>query len=212
MKTALDAVCGSSCSDGPVRSKISDFYQACTAELTSSKNPDVLLLYDTVYSMIPLKNSVCAKDDSGSYCVGKVPAKIAATSLYTTVGSGAQTVLKPSADAFKSNNIAFLLLQASTPKDQLCTSCARSVITSFVSWESSVPYAPGIAQSNILAGQTDLYTTVTNTCGANFLSGAVQAAGGLSGGILSDSSDAAHTVVGAFGAVVGAIAAAVVML
>ena len=215
VQSALGSICGSSgsCSESTVRSKLADFYSACTAELTSNKNSDVLALYDSLYTMIPLKNAICSKDDTGAYCVGKVAAKVPVSSLYTNVGSdGSQSVLKPNVDTFETNNIAFLLLQASTPKDTLCTSCSRSVLTAFVSWESSSPYAPGLAQSKILGGQTDLYTAVTSTCGATFLSGAVQAAGGLSGGILSDSSDAVQTVVGTVGAVVGALAAAAVML
>jgi hypothetical protein len=44
-----------------------------------------------------------------------------------------------------------------------------------------------------LGGQMPLYNGISSTCGANFLSGAVQAAGGLSGGLGSGdgSSDSA---------------------
>ncbi|KAH8092199.1 hypothetical protein BXZ70DRAFT_951735 [Cristinia sonorae] len=212
-KSALAAICSttSTCSEPTVRAKLADFYKACTAELTSAPNADVLALYDTLYTLVPLKQAVCSKDDTGALCVGKVAAKVSPSSLYTNLGEGTQLILKPNVDAFRSNNIAFLLLQASTPKDQLCTSCARSVLTAFVTWESNSPYAPGLGQSKILGGQTELYTAVTNTCGPNFMSGAVQAAGGLSGGILSDSSSA-QTIAGSVTAVMGALAAAIVML
>ncbi|THH28552.1 hypothetical protein EUX98_g5624 [Antrodiella citrinella] len=212
IQSALGTLCAVSCNEQTVRTKVSDFYAACTAELTSSKNDNVVQLYDTLYTLIPFQQAACAKDDSGDYCVGQTPGKIAVSSLYTNVGSGAQAVLSPNSDTFADNNIAFLLLQASTPKAQLCTSCARTVLTSFVSWESDTPYAPGLTQSKILNGQSALYTSVTSTCGATFLSGAVQAAGGLSGGILSPSSDASHTLISSVGAVVGALAAAVYML
>jgi len=214
VQSALSALCSNtaSCPESTVRGKLADFYSNCTAELTSSKNADVLALYDTLYALVPLKQAVCSKDDTGAFCVGKVAAKVPVSSLSTNVGTGAQTILKANTDTFRTNNIAFLLLQTTTPQATLCTACARSVLTSYVSWESSAPYAPGLSSSQILGGQSDLYSNVTSTCGATFLSGAVQAAGGLSGNIISDSSDAVHTLVGSVGAVVGALAAAVVML
>ena len=51
-------------------------------------------------------------------------------------------------------------------------------------FESAIPYAPGLGHGPLMSGQTQLYLAVQNTCGATFLSGAVQAAGGLSGGIM----------------------------
>ena len=69
--TALAAVCTASSahSESSVPSKLADFYQACTDELTSSQNKDVIRTYDVLYSLIPLKNAICSKDDSGNYCV-----------------------------------------------------------------------------------------------------------------------------------------------
>lgn len=76
---------------------------------------------------------------------------------------------------------------------------------------SNYPYAPGINNSLILENEPELYDSIESTCGANFLSGAVQAAGGLSSGIMS--SDAlqvlSRDVTVAISAIFGAAAFAV---
>lgn len=58
-------------------------------------------------------------------------------------------------------------------------------MTPYITFESNCPYGPSISQSLLFAGQTNLYNNITSKCGSNFLSGAVQAAGGLSSGLLS---------------------------
>jgi len=61
-------------------------------------------------------------------------------------------------------------------------------MTSYISWESDVPYGPGLSSSTLLAGQTPLYQDIISTCGKSFLSSAVTAAGGISGGVLGGAS------------------------
>lgn len=92
----------------------------------------------------------------------------------------------PNTTTFHDSNILFLLLKPSLSSDELCVSCTRSVLSAYIDFESAIPYAPGIAASPLMSGQTDLYTAVTTTCGPSFLSGTVQAAGGISGGILDN--------------------------
>lgn len=65
---------------------------------------------------------------------------------------------------------------------------------SYIEFETNVPYAPGLANSLLLGGQPDLYNAVQNTCGKNFFSGAVQAAGGLASGLLGSSSAAPRSI------------------
>lgn len=55
-------------------------------------------------------------------------------------------------------------------------------MTSYINFESNAPYAPGIASSSLLSQQTSVYNAITSVCGSNFLSGVVQAAGGISTG------------------------------
>lgn len=54
-----------------------------------------------------------------------------------------------------------------------------------MTFESNVAYAPGLSSSQILDTQPPLYDAVKNKCPASFLSGAVQAAGGLGNGLSS---------------------------
>lgn len=108
--------------------------------------------------------------------------------------------LTPNMTTFGSSNIAFLLISPDLPSSTLCTPCTRNVLTSYINFESSVPYAPGLPSSQLFPGQSDLYNAVQRTCGASFLSGAVQAAGGLatSGAVGVDFQKIIGFVAGAF--------------
>jgi len=234
ISSALTSVCSSvaSCSSTAIQSKLASFYAACTPELTTDSNADVLSMYDVLYSIYPYTQALCAKDESGNFCAAEIqtaasnasasasapaPAASAASTSLTSIakslwssvsgsGSSAQSTLSivPNATTFADNNVLFLLLQPSLSKASLCTACSRNVLTAYINFESSVPYAAGLTNSPLLKGQSALYSGVQNTCGASFLNGAVAAAGGLSGGILSGG--AAHMMsvsTGAVSAVVG---------
>jgi hypothetical protein len=96
-------------------------------------------------------------------------------------GGSGQTASRPNTTTFANERLLFLNLREDMPSETLCTSCTRNVLTSYITWESNINYAPGLSSSQLLTGQSKLYAGVQNTCGRNFLSGAVQAAGGLSG-------------------------------
>ncbi|KAG6833393.1 hypothetical protein H0H87_007378 [Tephrocybe sp. NHM501043] len=188
--STLSNLCSSSvsnnCPESLVRSKLTDFYAACPAELTSNLNKDVLHIYDILYTLNPLKTAVCSKDDSGNYCVTQ-------TTLPST-GQTAQQIQQvlasgstPNLDTYNSNNIPFFFLQSTLASSDLCNVCTRNVMTAYLNFEAKVPYAPGLANSLTIKGQTSLYSGIVSTCGSTFLSGAgVQAAGGLSGGTLQN--------------------------
>lgn len=106
---------------------------------------------------------------------------IRASLVTPTVKRADVAALLPNITTYRNTNLPFLFLKSSLSTDALCTACTRNILTAYINFESSVPYAPGIAQSPLLAGQSDLYLGVQTKCGSNFLSGAVQAAGGLSG-------------------------------
>ncbi|CAL1698242.1 unnamed protein product [Somion occarium] len=212
VSSALNNICGSAvqCDEGNIRGKLADFYSNCGAELTTSRNEDVADLYDALYTLAPLKKALCAKDDSGAYCATQNPSSTSVSSLYTETDSAGQTVFKLKPDGFKTSNLAFLFLNSATDSTKLCNSCTRSILTAYVSFESNAPYASGLGQSPILGGQSDLYNAVVSGCGANFLQGAVQAAGSLSDGIIS-SSDARRSVGAQAGGLVALLGAATVV-
>lgn len=227
INSALNTLCPSlsACPESVIRSQLTDFYAACPDELTSSPNNDVIRAYDVLYALFPLSKAVCTKDDSGAYCVLKVGAtnSTGKNLLADSAGSspadglwlplpaknsrrGEQQVIIPNLDQFKSANLVFLGIQPTLAADQLCQPCTRNVLTAFIQFTSSLPYAPGIANSPLMSGETDLYTAVQEKCGAPFLSGSVQAAGGISGNILGGGAAAlsvdTRTVAGALSAII----------
>ncbi|KAH9851295.1 hypothetical protein C2E23DRAFT_831921 [Lenzites betulinus] len=225
ISTALNTVCSSAstCSTTTIRSALADFYTACSAELTAP-NAEVVKLYDALYAITPYKQAICSKDDSGSYCANQIAANassstgtvasiskfISSSAVSLTRRATAQSVvaLQLNATTFADNNLLFLLLQPSLSSDALCTTCTRNIITSYISFESSTPYAPGLNNSVLLAGQSALYNAVQTTCGSSFLSGAVAAAAGLSGGVAGQLAGGAASLMantGVTSAIMGAI-------
>jgi hypothetical protein len=216
----------SACSPSDIRSQLTNFYSACSNELTSSPNSGVIQAYDVLYVLYPFSQAVCTKDDSGNYCVLEVGSSTntsktllsssstdssPAADLWSTLSSGntrrgEDQVVTPNFQQFKSLNLVFLGLLPSTSADQLCKTCTRNVLNQYIAWMSSISYAPGVPNSPLMSGETDLYNAVQQKCGAPFLSGSVQAAGGISGGILNggaaDLSVNTRTVVGALFATV----------
>ena len=218
MNTALKTICSTStCSATAIRSQLTSFYSACTDELTgSSPNKDVIRMYDVLYTITPLFSAVCSKDDAGSYCVTQVeaiPASASASASSASSSAAAKrdvtpelilntkraevtqnvtAVLTPNTTAYGSPNLPFLFLTSSLSYNDLCTSCTRNILTAYISFEQTMPYALGIAQSPMLGGQSDLYNAVTSTCGSSFMTGSVSAAGGLSGGIVNTGSNGAE--------------------
>lgn len=229
INSALSTLCSglSSCPQSVIRNQLTNFYAACSNELTSSPNSDVIRAYDVLYALSPMAQAVCTKADDGSYCVVEVGSTTNATSknlLSSSTGSSPanglweslnstsknsrrdEQVVIPNLQMFGNASLAFLGIQSSLPTEQLCKSCSRNVLNAFIEFMSSIPYAPGITQSPLMGGEPDLYSAVQSKCGAAFLSGSVQAAGGIAGGILDsgavDLSVNARTVACAFFAVI----------
>lgn len=196
----------SACSDSVIRSKLTDFYSACSNELTTSPNSDVLRAYDVFYVLYPFSQAVCTKDDSGNYCVLEVGSTSNTTKSLLASGStnsspseglwsplssgntrrdGGQVVI-PNIQQFNTLNLVFLGLLPSLSADQLCQPCTRNVLNKYIQFMSAIPYAPGLSSSPLMSGETDLYNAVQQKCGAPFLSGSVQAAGGISNSVLGN--------------------------
>lgn len=192
--SALGGLCTSTiddtCPDNLFGDKITSFYSACSAELTSNPNADVIRNYDVVYSMIPYRKAVCSKDDAGNYCStqSKLPDSTDQSLIQKTLALPSTSAgMLPNATTFSNLGLPFLFIQKSAPSSSLCTSCTRKVLNAYLNFESEIPYAPGLGKSPLLSTQVDLYNSVQSTCGSSFLSeaGVVKAAGGLSGGTLS---------------------------
>ncbi|KAF7794873.1 hypothetical protein EIP86_006015 [Pleurotus ostreatoroseus] len=206
VSSALSSLCSadSACSDTAIRTSLASFYSACEDELTSNINTEVLQLYDVLYTLSPLQQATCSKDDSGNFCATQIQGSAPdASSLFTSD----QETLTPNFSTLEQTNAAFLYLTPDLTSDKLCTSCTRSIMTAYISFESNLAYAPGLAQSVLLSGQTALYKQISTTCGANFMNNAVQAAGSLSDSIINANSAprAAGASAGGLASLLGAV-------
>jgi len=222
ISSTLNTLCSSlsTCSQSVIRSQLSDFYTACSNELTSSPVPEVTRAYEVLYTLTPMSQAICAKGDSGKYCVLEVGSTSNATgkgpasnleSLWQPLSSkssrrGSPEVIVPDLQVFKDENLAFLGIQPTFSTQDLCQPCTRNVLNEYIKFTSSLPFAPGITNSLLMGGETDLYTSVQTKCGAPFLSGSVQAAGGISNGVMDNGAAglevSTRTVVSAFSAII----------
>jgi len=216
IQSALNSLCSAStsnsCPESSVREWLTQFYQSCSAELTSSPVDQVRTLYDVMYTLWPLMTALCSKDDNGSYCATKIPSASGLQNAISTTGGSSSsltdimnslaqntptvsrradtTALMPNTSTFQSTNLPFLFLQpasgnqAALQSSDQCTTCTRKIMAAYINFESDTPYGPGLGSSILLAKQQALYQAITTTCGQTFMSGVVQAAGGLSGGSL----------------------------
>ena len=143
-----------------------------------------------------MQKSICSKDDSGDFCVkGPVAAtrdfdedeslsisKILAL-LYIKTDNGALTrrdeAIVPNFAAIAQDNSLFLYFTPS--QANLCDKCLRDLLVTYIQFQSNIPFAYGTSNSLLLKALSALYSAVQSQCPANFLNGAVQAAGGLSG-------------------------------
>lgn len=208
----LKNVCGDAvtteCPTSVFASKITGFYAACSEELTSKANTDVIKIYDVLYVVPAMREAVCSKDDSGNWCVATATpaAGTSADSLQAALYTKNGDSYVPNTSTFTSNNIPFLFLNSDST--DLCTTCTRNVLNAYIQHESNLPYAPGLQKSQLLGTQSALFTAVTQKCGDNFMNSEVKAAGGLSSGsnsILGGSSNGAMPK-GEFQGVIAALA------
>jgi len=178
LSSTLANFCGdsvtSTCPDSLIRQNLTAFYAACSAELTTDSNSQVRQIYDILYTMVPLRTSVCSKDTSGNYCAAE-SSTIARRDQLTTD-------FIPNITLFTENNLQFIFYQADLNATELCTSCARQIITAYINFESDSPYASGLNSSSLLGTQSALYNAIVAKCPTNFLTNSgAEAAGGLSG-------------------------------
>jgi len=240
INAALNSICSTaanSCTDQTFRSKLADFYSACTAELTTNVNSDVIRTYDVLYALTPLKQAICTKDDSGKYCVTEITAPSSSTGasdskvdiavgssstpdlssvkqwLWSTPSNakratGETAAIIPNVTTYKQSNLLFFFLQPQMDSATLCTTCTRNVLMAYFNFERSVPYGPGLSNSPLMGGQSALYNAVNSTCGKSFFGGAVQAAGGISDGLLGNAAprSVSQSLGGIITAVMGTVA------
>jgi hypothetical protein len=193
--STVDNICtgsaSSACPDSTIRGTLGDFYAACSAELTSNPVPQVRNIYDVLYVITPLKQAICSKDDSGNYCIldsnttstqtdyDQIQQSLSYPSSAASLSRRGEDAILANLTTFNTNNLPFMFRQPSMNNSVLCTTCTRNIVTGYFNYESSVLYASGLNNSQLLQGQTPLVGAIQDKCGANFLSGSVAAAGGI---------------------------------
>ncbi|KAJ7222227.1 hypothetical protein GGX14DRAFT_428257 [Mycena pura] len=218
--SALTSICSptttSSCPQSLIAGKLATFYTKCALELTSQPNKQVMTMYDTAFALLPFLQSVCSKDDDGNYCVHSTNVSSSAAPAVASVArrdsSSDATAYIPNADTINAQNLVFLGITGSEAKSQLCTTCTRNVLTNYISFQNTANYAPGFQQSLLMRNEPTVYNGVVSTCGAGFLTNAVQAAGALGGGSTTGSSGALSLRAGASGGLSTLIGALVAVL
>ncbi|KAJ7689108.1 hypothetical protein B0H17DRAFT_1135168 [Mycena rosella] len=168
--SALTSLCSTSttstCSQSPITGKLAAFYTVCSTELTSTPSTQVKTIYNMMTNAAPSSAAanlapVLAMSKTVVHCVDTV------------------TAYMPNATTINSKNFLFLFLDGSLPQAELCTSCTRNILTSYISFEANINYAPGLLQSVLMSGQPALYAGIMGTCGADILTNVVKAAEGL---------------------------------
>ncbi|KAK4046666.1 hypothetical protein OIO90_006478 [Microbotryomycetes sp. JL221] len=94
------------------------------------------------------------------------------------------TGILPNADAWRSHALPFLFLSPNMSSSVLCTQCTKTILASYVAWESRIPYAIGLSNSPLLGQQGQLWTQIGDKCGGGFLASIASQAGqqSLTGG------------------------------
>lgn len=207
--SSLNTVCSAStCDATTIGAQLSLFQQACQTELTSSKIAQVIITYDSLYLLNILPKVVCLKDTSGNYCLAN--STTSSSKRASLDRRGSQQVFIPDATKFNQGNIAFLGLKTDEDADKLCTPCTRQIMGAYTNQLSSTPYGPGMSNSQLFPSEPALYSAINSKCGASFLGGQVQAAGGLATGAAPRSADGSFAFVGS--AIAAAAAGAVALL
>ncbi|KAG8734447.1 hypothetical protein FRC11_009976 [Ceratobasidium sp. 423] len=214
----LNSLCSTnSCTASSMRSKLTEFKDACSADFSSSDM--VAKQYDVWYSLIPFKSAICAKDaNTQAYCLLNTSSSSSSTNtrrsdvtyaanhLGRSVHKRAQTVLMPNTDTYRNSNLMYLFTSPDMTADQLCTSCTQQIVSKYIAFESSTPYALGLSKSPLLGGQSQLWAAMQEKCPADFMSQVTNIAGVASADQLADG--AVTTSASYFTALAAAFAAA----
>ncbi|UZJ51260.1 hypothetical protein CBS101457_000580 [Exobasidium rhododendri] len=195
LTSSLSQLCDNNtgCDSDLIRTYLSQFWTACDTEIRA-KNVGVQDVYDVLYLINPFHEAVCTKDDSNNYCVLNIATDTASKAADNTTTSrrslftnddhsnlkrqdASETASAIEGSSLSSTNIAFLFLQTTSAKSVLCSSCSKNILAAYISFETSIPYAIGLANSDILKGQSALYSTMKSTCGDDFTTSINEAAG-----------------------------------
>lgn len=218
-KTLASLCASNSCSTSTIRSKLTEFKDACSDDFT---NDMVAKQYDVWYSFIPFKAAICAKDpDSQNFCLENTGTGSSSSSthqntrrsdvtyavkhLTNAVHKRAQTVLMPNTDTYRNSHLMYLFVSPDMTADQLCTPCTQQIYSKYIAFQTATPHALGIKQSPLLSGQSELWAAMQAKCPAEFMTEVTNIAGvvsadKLTGGAVTTTASYFTTMAAAFAA------------
>lgn len=197
LKNSLGQLCANAtgCQPSTIRSQLSKFWNACGTEL-KSKNEQVVALYDVLYLINPFHDAVCTTDDNNNFCILSIANNTATKQASSTTSKrslltddailmpellerqdASETAQSIDTGAASQSNIAYLFLQPNSDKNLLCSSCSKNIMAAYITFETSIPYAIGLSNSDQLKGQSALYKAMQATCGKDFTTSVNQKAG-----------------------------------
>ncbi|WFD36545.1 hypothetical protein MCUN1_003428 [Malassezia cuniculi] len=175
LQSTLDDVCISNggCERSLVRQYVSSFWDSCSDELESG-NSEVKDLYDYIYMFVPFRDAVCSQDN-GQYCVlGLVPQNLqaikqlqASRGMYMNLATSSSSTNTSSSSVLVEQ--AFLFLGQASNETVMCSNCAQEVLSSYVAFEMSTPYALGLDRSEVLGKQSEIVSHAQDLCGEKFI-------------------------------------------
>lgn len=198
MTNALHGLCAANdgCDRPLVRQFIAQFWDQCTDEL-EARQDQIVQLYEYLYIFIPFRDAICSRNQQGDYCLAALAPSMATDAdsdmvqLYrrgvpdidaNDVESDAYwervmpSIPRASTLAAKMPALPqlqpqqiFFFLSGSSPKDTLCTECARHVLASYIRFELSAPYALGLDSSQVLQSQQAIFEQAKHVCGSDFV-------------------------------------------
>lgn len=184
LTTSLGDLCGSNagCDTGLIRTYLSQFWDACSDDI-KNKNQKVSDVYDVLYLINPFREAICTKDAGQNYCLQTIASSAATSPKRSLLEETFEPLVErqassssgddlssaaSAADDQANNNIAFLFLQPTAQKSVLCGDCAKNILASYISFETSIPYGVGLANSPILSGQSAIFKKAKSECGKDW--------------------------------------------
>lgn len=162
--SAFDGLCSdaNACDTPAIRSLLNTFSQKCPDDLVNVQ--DVSATYDLLYNLLPMRATICTKDSTtGSYCA--MQSSTVGDAQLELPDGPLSKIVQANLDALGTANTGFLFMTPASNPTALCSVCFQDILSFYVDFEDSTPYAMGVTLSPLLQGQAALWQAVTDTCG-----------------------------------------------
>ncbi|WFD26378.1 hypothetical protein MNAN1_001357 [Malassezia nana] len=197
--SALNGLCAANdgCDRPLVRQFIAQFWDQCADELESGQD-QIIQLYEYLYIFIPFRDAICSKNKEGEYCLTALAPNMGSSAdddnllqmyrravpdvsandvespaywerVMSSIPRASTLAAKaPTLPALQPQQV-FFFLSGSSPKETICSECAGHVLSSYISFELSAPFALGLDSAPVLQSQQAIYDHAQQVCGDSFV-------------------------------------------